>query len=77
MVPRRSTGKANATAGNIIRYRGYIAKIEFDQEEKIFHGRVINLRDVVNFEGSSAEELIQAMQESIEDYIEFCRQRGE
>ncbi|RYE54979.1 MAG: type II toxin-antitoxin system HicB family antitoxin [Rhizobiaceae bacterium] len=56
---------------------GYEAIIGFDEEAEIFHGEVINLRDVITFQGSSAQELKQAFAESVEDYLAFCRERGE
>lgn len=58
-------------------YKGYIAKVEFDDEAEIFHGEVINLRDVITFQGTSVTELQRAFQESVEDYLAFCAERGE
>ena len=58
-------------------YKGYEAVIEFDQDAEIFHGEVVNLRDVVTFQGASAAELKQALAESSEDYLAFCAARGE
>ncbi|NIM92176.1 MAG: toxin-antitoxin system HicB family antitoxin [Anaerolineales bacterium] len=58
-------------------YKGYLGKVEFDDEAKVFHGEVINLRDVITFEGTSVEELQRAFEESIDDYLEFCRERNE
>ena len=61
----------------MIEYKGYVAKIEFDNEDDIFHGEVINLRDVITFQGQTVSELRQAFQESVEDYLAFCAERGE
>ena len=58
-------------------YKGYSAKIEFDEDANIFHGEVINLRDVITFEGETVDGLRQAFQESVDDYLEFCTERGE
>ena len=58
-------------------YKGYFAKVEFDDEANIFHGEVINLRDVVTFEGATVDELRQAFKDSVDDYLEFCAGRGE
>ncbi|MDY6906397.1 MAG: type II toxin-antitoxin system HicB family antitoxin [Thermodesulfobacteriota bacterium] len=58
-------------------YKGYFARVEFDDEANIFHGEVINLRDVITFEGESVDELRKAFTESVEDYLEFCAERGE
>ena len=62
---------------NTLEYKGYIGVIEFDDEAGIFHGEVVNLRDVITFQGDSVAELRQAFIDSIEDYLDFCAQRGE
>lgn len=62
---------------NMMHYKGYEAVIEFDEEAEIFHGEIINLRDVITFQGSSAQELKSAMADSVEDYLAFCAERGE
>ena len=60
-----------------MKYKNYESIVEFDHEAEIFHSEVINIRDVITFQGSSVEELKQAFQDSIDDYLEFCKQRGE
>ena len=61
----------------MMEYKGYIGKVEFDSEAGVFHGEVINIRDVIPFEGSSVEELNQSFRDSVDDYLEFCAARGE
>ena len=61
----------------MMEYKGYSAKVEFDSDANIFHGEVINLRDVITFEGETVKELKQAFQDSVDDYLDFCAQRGE
>ena len=58
-------------------YKGYIGKVEFDDEAGIFHGEVQGTRDVITFQGRSVAELKKAFQESVDDYLAFCKQRGE
>lgn len=58
-------------------YKGYIGTVQFDEEAEIFHGEVINLRDVITFQADSVEGLKKEFQASIEDYLEFCVVRGE
>jgi predicted HicB family RNase H-like nuclease len=61
----------------MMEYKGYTAKIEFDNDAGLFHGRVINLRDVITFQGRSVDELREEFRNSVEDYLEFCEKRGE
>ncbi len=58
-------------------YKNYVAQIEFDEEADLFHGEVINTRDVITFQGSTVKELKKALRDSIEDYLEFCKKRNE
>ncbi|MBN2683978.1 MAG: type II toxin-antitoxin system HicB family antitoxin [Pontiellaceae bacterium] len=61
----------------MMEYKGYIGKVEFDDEANIFHGEVINLRDVVTFQGETVGELREAFKDSVDDYLEFCEERGQ
>jgi predicted HicB family RNase H-like nuclease len=58
-------------------YKGYYAQVVFDEDANVFHGEVINLRDVITFEGETVDALRQAFQDSVDDYLEFCAERGE
>ena len=58
-------------------YKGYFAKVDFIDDDNTFHGEIINLRDVITFEGETVNELKQAFQDSVDDYLDFCKQRGE
>jgi predicted HicB family RNase H-like nuclease len=61
----------------MMEYQGYIGKVEFDDEASVFHGEVINTRDVITFQGKSVAELKKAFRESVDDYLVFCAERGE
>lgn len=61
----------------MMEYKGYIGKVEFDEEAGIIHGEVINTRDVITFQGASVADVKQAFHESVDDYLEFCTARGE
>jgi len=58
-------------------YQGYLADVKYDDEAQAFHGEVLNIRDVVTFVGRSVDELQKAFHESVDDYLEYCRERGE
>lgn len=60
-----------------MKYKGYDGAVEFDEEAGIFHGEVIHLRDVITFQGTCVAELVQAFHDSVDDYLEFCKERGE
>ena len=60
----------------MMEYKGYVGRVEFDDEAEIFHGEVVNLRDVITFQGRSVDELRQAFADSVEDYLAWCAERG-
>jgi predicted HicB family RNase H-like nuclease len=57
-------------------YKGYVARIDADEENDGFHGSVINISDTVNFKGRSMKELRKEFQNSMEEYFNFCKERG-
>lgn len=61
----------------MLTYKGYTGHVEFDEEAGLFHGEVLDTRDVVTFQGTSVEDLIQAFHDSIDDYLDYCKERGE
>ncbi|MFB3894170.1 MAG: type II toxin-antitoxin system HicB family antitoxin [Phycisphaerae bacterium] len=61
----------------MMQYKGYAGKVEFDAEAGLFHGDVVGIRDVVTFQGRTADEVVKAFKDSVDDYLAFCRKRGE
>jgi predicted HicB family RNase H-like nuclease len=61
---------------NMMHHKGYIATVELDEEAGLFHGEVVNTRDVLTFQGTTLAELKSAFAETIADYVEWCRERG-
>jgi predicted HicB family RNase H-like nuclease len=57
---------------NILEYKGYIGRVEFSAEDKVFHGKIEYINDLVTFEATSVEQLEIEFKAAIEDYIETC-----
>lgn len=51
-------------------YKGYIAVLELDSENSVFHGSAVNTRDVITFEGSNVEDLRKGFEASVDYYLE-------
>ncbi|MFM2041731.1 MAG: hypothetical protein RLY86_307 [Pseudomonadota bacterium] len=59
-------------------YKGYVAgPISFDPDSRTFSGTVAGLKDVIHFEATDADGLVQAFRDSIDDYLDLCAERGE
>ena len=61
----------------MIRYKGYAGKIEYIEDAKIFHGQVLGVKDIITFQGTSVDELEKAFKDSVDDYLSWCKERGE
>lgn len=61
---------------NTMSYKGYSARIEYDDDDGIFFGRIVGLRDGVTFHADTVADLRTAFHEAVEDYIETCAKIG-
>ena len=57
--------------GQFVEYKGHIGSIEYSDEDKIYFGQLLNIEDLVNYEGHSIEELYEYYREAVDDYMEF------
>jgi predicted HicB family RNase H-like nuclease len=60
----------------MMNYKGYNGVVQYDDEAKIFHGEVINTRTVITFQGTTVEEIETAFRDSVDDYLEWCKERN-
>ncbi len=58
---------------DVIEYKGYRGTVRYSAEDRILHGRILGIDDVVNFEGTDVEELERAFHEAVDDYLTLCK----
>jgi len=61
---------------NMMKYKGYIARIEYDEEDRIFVGHLAGIKDIVGFHGITVDELESAFHESVDNYIAISEETG-
>lgn len=61
---------------NILEYKGYHTRIEFDTEEFVLRGKIEGINDLVNFECEDIKDLETEFHEAVDDYLEFCKEVG-
>jgi predicted HicB family RNase H-like nuclease len=61
----------------MLEHKGYTGRVVVDDEADLFHGEVVGIRDMVTFHARSTAKLRQAFRDSVDDYLEFCQERGE
>ena len=61
---------------NLMNYKGYIGTIEYTEEDGVLFGKLAGIRDSVSYHADSIHELKKVFEESVDDYLEFCRADG-
>ncbi len=57
-------------------YKGYRGAVCYSAEDRLLHGRILGIEDLVNFEGAEVEELEKAFHEAVDDYLALCEKLG-
>lgn len=61
---------------NTMQYRGYTATIEYDGDDGLFVGDVIDLADTITFTGRTVDELEAGFATAVDAYLDWCAERG-
>ncbi len=61
---------------NTMTFKGYTARIEFDDRDNILVGRLLGIRDLISFHADNIPELRAAFEEAVDDYLETCAKIG-
>ena len=61
---------------NSMTYKGYFAKINFDERDGIFWGKVVGIKDSITFEGETVAQLTEDFHSAINHYLADCKQEG-
>lgn len=57
-------------------YGGYHAQVEYDAEDNLFVGHVLDIADSLNFHATDVEQLTQMFHQSVDNYLELCKKIG-
>ena len=61
---------------NIMTYKGYKARIEFDPRDDIFTGKIVGIADNITFHGETVSELRADFQAAVDHYTADCEVTG-
>lgn len=62
---------------NTMTYKGYVARIEYDDDDKILVGQITGIRDMVTFHAESVEKLEKEFRKSVDSYLAACAKLGQ
>ena len=63
-------------ANNILEYKGYHTKIEYDVDSAVLRGEIEGIRDYVDFESDSIVGIEQEFHDAVDEYLSFCERNG-
>lgn len=61
---------------DLMEYKGYYGSAHYDDDDRIFNGRVGYIRSLVSYEADAARRLRKAFEEAVDDYLALCESRG-
>lgn len=61
---------------NLLSYKNYNGTVEYSGEDACLYGKVIGLRSLISYEGSSIQELKQDFENAVDEYLQDCKERN-
>jgi predicted HicB family RNase H-like nuclease len=69
-------GKTERVMGQTIEYKGYDGSVLYSAEDRLLHGRILGIRDMVLYDGSSIREIEKNFRGAVDEYLAFCEAEG-
>lgn len=61
---------------NTMEYKGYVGSVEFSEADGLFFGKVMGIRGLLSYEGTTAKELVEDFHGAVDDYLALCEDQG-
>jgi len=58
---------------SMLEYKGYYGTVEYSAEDHCLYGKLAYIRDLVNYEATTVNNLEKAFKEAVNEYLAFCR----
>ena len=58
---------------NTMEYKGYVGSVEFSEKDGVFFGKVMGIRALISYEGTTAQELVEDFHGAVDDYLALCK----
>jgi predicted HicB family RNase H-like nuclease len=59
-----------------LKYRGYDGSVLYSAEDRLLHGRILGIRDMVSFDGTGVKSIEKNFRGAVDEYLEFCKAEG-
>lgn len=61
---------------NTMSHKGYTARVEYDERDNIFVGRILGIRSIISFHGETVRGLRSEFEHAVKDYLAECKKEG-
>jgi predicted HicB family RNase H-like nuclease len=61
---------------NTMSHKGYTARVEYDERDNIFIGRILGIRSIISFHGETVKQLRTEFERAIKEYLADCKKEG-
>jgi predicted HicB family RNase H-like nuclease len=61
---------------NTMSHKGYTARVEYDERDNIFVGRILGIRSIISFQGETVAELRSEFEQAVKEYLADCKKEG-
>lgn len=60
---------------NTMSHKGYVGSVDFSAEDNCLFGKVLGMRSLISYEGTSVDELRREFESAVDDYLAFCAEK--
>ena len=61
---------------NTMSHKGYTARVEYEERDNIFVGRILGVRTIISFHGETVKKLRAEFELAVKDYLADCKREG-
>jgi len=59
-----------------LQYHGYDGSVRFSAEDRMLHGRILDIHDMVSYGGHGIEDVEGNFHAAVDEYLAFCKKTG-
>ncbi len=57
-------------------YKGYLGSIEFSLDDNCLFGKILFIKDLINYEAETLNDLKKEFEIAVDDYLKVCKENG-
>ena len=61
---------------DLLEYKGYHARVVYDNETKLLWGEVVGITDYIDFQSDSLKTIEKEFKKAVDEYLSFCEEVG-